>query len=257
MTWLTIDEAAELLAVRADRPVTPTGFKHILMAGAECRLRIFWRNSQQRFSCLFGFGGAVPGSTKVLREMQIPPLALGQLETREEIDLFVFDPSDDDWLALQQVQSIDDEGHPGGFRALIDLDHARVTRDALLVQDKEVLYLAQQLEHHSFKSIDASASRDAEPRSAPEEWSIEEPSRTRGYTAAVVRLLAAAHKAGKAPPTAREMLEEWRARPPAEIFEVMSHGIKYYDAAGDPRGEADLNAIGDVIRRRVKRGGPR
>lgn len=254
MAWLTIYEAAEVLALRAGRPATPSAFKHILMAGAECQLRIFWRNSQQRFSCLFGFSGEISGSSAALREMELPSSEIARLESRDEVELFLFEPNDDDWLQLRRLKSVDEEGSPGGFRSLIDGGPARVTRDALLVRDQEVLALARQARHDDgrLRSFSASGPQDGDPEVPPERWSLRKQKIFKGYSAAVYRRLVAAQVTGTAPPTAREMLEEWRANRPPEVFEVMANAIKFY-AAGDHTGEANLKAIGEMINRMVKR----
>ena len=141
MTLLTIEEAAEILAQLTGRPTTRKSFKHILIAGAERRLRIYWRNSDQRFSLLFGFTGEVTDSSEAVRAMQVSPRDLGRLETRDEIGVSMFEPTDDDLLQLQKLQSVDEDGDPCGSRVLTD-GEARITCAALFLHAEEVRGLA-------------------------------------------------------------------------------------------------------------------
>src|SRR4051812_12563847 len=110
MALLTIEEAAALLAQHSGTPKARDSVRHILMAGAESRIRIYWRNSDQRFSRLFGFAGEVGGSARVIRSMHVPAFAIGKLETRVGIDVAIFEPTDDDWTQLEQLRSVDADG---------------------------------------------------------------------------------------------------------------------------------------------------
>ena len=83
---------------------------------------------------------------------------------------------------------------------------------------------------------------------AGEAWTVRKPQRFKGYSVPLFRLLAAAHQEGKPRPTARDVLEVWRLRVPAEIAKVLPDGIDYYDANGDTK-TAGLEAIRKVIGR--------
>lgn len=79
-------------------------------------------------------------------------------------------------------------------------------------------------------------------------WSLTTPKRFTGYTAPLHRLLAAAHRDGKTCPTARDVLEAWRTKKPAEIAQVLADGFDFYDANGNTKA-ANLAAIRKVIGR--------
>lgn len=79
-------------------------------------------------------------------------------------------------------------------------------------------------------------------------WTVCKPERYRGYSAPLHRLLAAAHREGLPCPTAREVVEAFRAERPAEIAKVLSEGFDYYDAKGNTK-PADLAGIHKAIRR--------
>lgn len=81
-------------------------------------------------------------------------------------------------------------------------------------------------------------------------WSLTKPKRFTGYTEPLYRLLAAAHLEGKPCPSARDVLEAWRIKTPAEIAKVLTDGVDYYDAKGDTK-TADLEAIRKAIERRT------
>ncbi len=79
-------------------------------------------------------------------------------------------------------------------------------------------------------------------------WRVTQPQRYRGYAIALHRLLLAAHREGKARPTAREVLEAWRSNMPHEIAMVLPNGIDYYDSNGNTK-PANLEAIRQAISR--------
>lgn len=86
--------------------------------------------------------------------------------------------------------------------------------------------------------------------SSPPAWAVAKPRRYNGYTAPLYRLLAAAHLDGKPCPSARDVLEAWRIKTPAEIAKVLTDGVDYYDAKGDTK-TANLEAIRKAIERRT------
>ena len=79
-------------------------------------------------------------------------------------------------------------------------------------------------------------------------WVVTRPQRYRGYASPLYRFLSAAHSQGKPRPSARDVIEEWRARQPAEIAQVMPDGVNYYDSKGNTKA-ADLEAIRKAIDR--------
>ncbi len=80
------------------------------------------------------------------------------------------------------------------------------------------------------------------------EWTVRKPLRYNGYTAPLHRLLAAAHREGKACPSARDVVNAWRDNAPLEIAKVLPDGFDYYDANGNTK-TADLEAIRKAIGR--------
>lgn len=82
-------------------------------------------------------------------------------------------------------------------------------------------------------------------------WKPVKPKRFRGYSKPVYDLLRYAHIAGQPCPTAREVLDVWKIKRPPEVFEIMSDGLKYYDALGDIK-VVKLNAISKVIGRMIQ-----
>jgi hypothetical protein len=252
MSLLTIEEAGEVLAKETGRSTARGSFRHILMAGAGCRLRVYWRNSEQRFSRLFGFAGEVVGSSRVIREMQVPASALGKLETRPGIRITMFEPANEDWALLEKLQSLDDEGHPSGFRALED-GAALVTIETLLVFEAEVRQLGlTQLTRPGPETLALPGKGTHEtPPFSSERWTVKKPERWRGYNLPLYRSLVAAHRAGRAVPTAREILQEWKAKPPADLLEVARDWVTY-----ERDGEAlvaSVKSIAGAISRLVKR----
>lgn len=79
-------------------------------------------------------------------------------------------------------------------------------------------------------------------------WPLVKPQRFPGYRKPLYDLLKAAQIDGKPCPTARNVLDTWRDKMPPEVMEVMTDGLKYYDAKGDAK-PADLNAIRKAIGR--------
>ena len=79
-------------------------------------------------------------------------------------------------------------------------------------------------------------------------WAVTRPQRYQGYASPLHRFLSAAHRDGKPRPSARDVIEEWRVRQPAEIAQVMPDGVNYYDSKGNTKA-ADLEAIRKSIDR--------
>jgi hypothetical protein len=252
MSMITIEEAGEMFAEQTGRPSTRNTFRHILMAGAESRLRIYWRNSEQRYSRLFGFAGEVPKSSEAIREMEVPSRALGQLETRPAISISIFEPTHNDWTRLQELNSLDEDGDPGGFRAHED-GEARVTLEKLLVREAELGELAEALLRAPVSATRLGTLKPHQRtfRSGFQRWSVRKPERFRAYTLALYESLQEAHRTGRPVPTAREILEEWRAAPPEDLLAVMSDGVKYYDSKRAVV-VANVKAISVAICRLVK-----
>ncbi len=88
----------------------------------------------------------------------------------------------------------------------------------------------------------------AESASGATAWTVNKPERYRGYSVPLHRFLAAAHREGKPRPSARDVIEEWRVNLPAEIAQVLSDGVNYYNAEGNTK-SVGLEAIRKAIRR--------
>jgi predicted RNase H-like HicB family nuclease len=82
-------------------------------------------------------------------------------------------------------------------------------------------------------------------------WTLIKPKRFQGYGKPLHDLLRAAQIDGKPCPTARDVLDTWQDKMPPEVMEVMTGGLKYYDAKGDAK-HADLNAIRKAIGRMTR-----
>ena len=76
------------------------------------------------------------------------------------------------------------------------------------------------------------ADRQEPPPSRPN-WSLKKPKRYPGYRKPLYDLLKLAHGSGQSCPTAREVLDAWRQKPPPEVCEVMADDLKYYDGTGN------------------------
>ncbi len=79
-------------------------------------------------------------------------------------------------------------------------------------------------------------------------WSLTKPKRYHGYTRPLYHLLAAAQKEGNQRPTARDVVEVWRTKPPLETAKVLADSIDYYDNKGNTKA-ANLEAIRKAIKR--------
>lgn len=83
----------------------------------------------------------------------------------------------------------------------------------------------------------------------PSAWIVTQPKRDREYSMPLYRLLLAAHLKGKPrPPTAREVVEEWRLNTPPEIAKILPDGFDYYDATGNTKTASLVS-----IRKRIER----
>ena len=102
----------------------------------------------------------------------------------------------------------------------------------------------------------APEAKQAEPQAVPESataalipaWSVNKPKRYGGYTAPLHALLCAAHREGNPCPTARDVVDAWRANRPPEIAKILPDCFDYYDSKGDTKA-ADLAAIREAIKR--------
>ena len=77
-------------------------------------------------------------------------------------------------------------------------------------------------------------------------WDLKEPQRFQGYRWPLYQMLKTAHTAGKNRPGARDVLSAWGQNRPPEVSEVMSDGLKFYDAQGSVK-IAALKAIQQSI----------
>ncbi|UUZ67366.1 hypothetical protein LP416_21835 [Polaromonas sp. P2-4] len=91
------------------------------------------------------------------------------------------------------------------------------------------------------------ASARVEPDKAGPGWSPKiSIKRAPGYRWPLLQFLKSAHIDGKPCPKARDVLEDWKLRPPTDV-QVMSDGLKYNDGLGNLR-EANLKAIQQAIK---------
>ena len=79
-------------------------------------------------------------------------------------------------------------------------------------------------------------------------WRLTKPKRFQGYRKPLYDLLKTAHVAGQPLPSARDVLDSWKEKPPPDVAEVTDNGLKYYDAQGNTK-PADLEAIRKTIGR--------
>ena len=96
--------------------------------------------------------------------------------------------------------------------------------------------------------VEAQAGAPADVVSGSPQWVVTKPQRYSGYTSPLYRFLMAAQLKRKACPSARDVIEEWRVNKPAEIAQVMTDEVNYYDAQGNIKG-ATLNSIRKAIKR--------
>lgn len=85
-------------------------------------------------------------------------------------------------------------------------------------------------------------------------WRLRTQQRFQGYSFPLYKFLKAAHAAGAAKPTARDVLDAFRVTTPPEIAQVNVDGLIFYDASGNTK-EASLAAIAETIRRMTAEGG--
>lgn len=134
---------------------------------------------------------------------------------------------------------------------MADFDRQTFTREVLARWVQEVgassvyPFTAEEVQA---ATADVQTPQSAERGTGDASWGVTKPERYRGYAPALHRLLLAAHREGKARPTAREVLEEWRSNKPHEIAMVLPDGIDYYDSNGNTK-PANLEAIRKVINR--------
>ncbi len=138
---LTIEEAAAWMSTQANEPITKGGIARLIMAGAEGRIPIHWRNSLQKGSILFSFTGEVPKSHRFARFMQVSHFELGKLEACDSIRVSLFEPNGDDWQLLEDAESLDADGNLDGFRAIAEGGGVTVTHDMLFVRKADLLQL--------------------------------------------------------------------------------------------------------------------
>ena len=93
---------------------------------------------------------------------------------------------------------------------------------------------------------------DGPAKPAAPAWSLKRPERFQGYGKPLYDLLKAVHAAGQPKPSARDVLDRWKEKPPPDVAEVTDNGLKYYDAQGNTK-PADLEAIRKAIGRMTKR----
>jgi hypothetical protein len=73
-------------------------------------------------------------------------------------------------------------------------------------------------------------------------WKPTEPKRCDGLATPIFRVLKAAHEAGREKPSARIVLEDFRANKPAGIARVLADSCDYLNSKGDEE-SADLESI--------------
>ena len=79
-------------------------------------------------------------------------------------------------------------------------------------------------------------------------WTLKKPVKFQGYGRPLYALLKAAHIAGQACPTARDVLEAWREKTPPEVALVLAHSLDYYNVKEVTK-PAGLDAIRKAIAR--------
>lgn len=91
-----------------------------------------------------------------------------------------------------------------------------------------------------------------EPARKSPGWTLTKPKKLQGINMPVYKVLLAAHQAGRARPTARDVLDEFGKKMPAEVAKVLPDGLDYYDSKGGTKG-IDLDAIRNCIGRMAKK----
>ena len=117
----------------------------------------------------------------------------------------------------------------------------------LLVQIGEAARPPHALEHESATSAPVVAHVPVLLTTAPA-WSLKRPKRFQGYGKPLYDLLRSVHGDGQPKPSARDVLDRWKNKPPTDVAEVTDNGLKYYDARGNTK-PADLEAIRKSIGR--------
>jgi hypothetical protein len=93
-----------------------------------------------------------------------------------------------------------------------------------------------------------SAPKNTSPVQHTAAWKLKTTvSRYSGYRLSLHKFLKSEHAQGKPCPKARDVLDEWARKKPAEIHQVTNNTVKYYDANGSVK-EASLRAIQQAIK---------
>lgn len=120
-----------------------------------------------------------------------------------------------------------------------------------LVSSNQVLPTLSETTSVSVQPQAVPASLGADIPSNALAWKVVRPLRFRGYNHALYKFLVAEHRAGKQRPTARDVLEAWRADKPAEIEKVLSDSFDYYDVEGNTK-VANLGGLRKAIYRMTR-----
>ncbi len=135
------------------------------------------------------------------------------------------------------------------------IEDAGVTPDAFLFLTDDLTKLLSTTQSvHTLAEIAPvpvqyqAAPLEADSASNAAAWIVTKPLRYRGYTGPLHRFLVAAHSEGRPCPTARDVVEAWQVKKPAEIEQVLPDGFNYFDATGNIKA-ADLDAIRKAIQR--------
>lgn len=83
-------------------------------------------------------------------------------------------------------------------------------------------------------------------------WKLKTPKRYQDYGKPLYDLMKAAHTAGLPPPTARDVLDEFKKKKPPEIVSVMTDSMDFLNGKGE-RVTAELDSIRKAIARLVIR----
>ena len=138
LNTLSLVEAAALLAKKTGKPYAENCELRIIRAGSQGQVLVYWRNSLQKFSALFGLKGQVKETSRTERLMRVSMIDLARLEIDERIQTNIFEPTEADWSVLS------DSGSEDGVRAIIEqgLSVMTISRDQLLVFEADLLILA-------------------------------------------------------------------------------------------------------------------
>lgn len=133
---LNLSEAAALLAEKTKGHFSKDNTLRIIMAGAQGRIPVYWRNSSKIFSVLFGFTKEVEDRTRDHRLLQVSLHDLARLEITESIHTHIFEPTNEDLIHLEAAGSED------GFRAITEPGGVTVNRCQLYVFEQDILNMA-------------------------------------------------------------------------------------------------------------------